>query len=171
MFLKGIKRKSAQKYISKALKASVTPDSGKITSLAILVDASKYQEFPFLKELSTVFKIKPESIAILYYHPNKKIAVQFSDTFFTDSDLRFNGNVKNEVVNSFINTQYDGLINFYSEENLLLNLVSVQSKAKYKIGFSGTNEAFNDLSIATELGNITEFTFELKKYLSILNKI
>ena len=60
---------------------------------------------------------------------------------------------------------------YYSEDKLMLNLVAVQSKAKFKIGFSGINELINDLSIATDIENIKEFTFELKKYLSILNKI
>jgi len=171
MFFKGIKKKSAQKYITNSLKTIVTPTIGKIINLAILIDASKYDEFPFLNEISTVFGVKPESISVLYYHPDKKIAQQFPEAMFTDADLGFSGMLKKHSVSSFINTSYDGLLNFYKEDKLLLNLVAVQSKAKFKIGFSGVNEAINDLSIATELDNINEFTFELKKYLSILNKI
>lgn len=171
MFFKGIKRKSAQKYISNSLKTMVTPANGKIVSLAILVDASKYKEFPFLNEISTIFGVKPEFISVLYYHPDKKIAKQFPEIMFTDTDLSFKGVLKNKSVSSFINTSYDGLLSFYKENELLLNLVAVQSKAKFKIGFSGANEAINDLSIATELEDIETFTFELKKYLSILNKI
>jgi len=171
MFFKGIKNKSAQKYIANSLKTIDTPANGKINNLAILVDASTYNEFPFLSEISSVFGIKPESIVVLYYHPDKMIAQQSPEKMFTDADLGFRGLVKNHSVSSFINTAYDGLLCFYSEDKLMLNLVAVQSKAKFKIGFSGAHEAINDLSIATTLDNIKEFTFELKKYLSILNKI
>jgi uncharacterized protein YkvS len=90
---------------------------------------------------------------------------------FTDNNLGFGGMIKNDVVLSFIEKPYDGLLCYYNENRLMLNLVAVQSKAKFKIGFSGINELINDLSIATDLENIKEFTFELKKYLSILNKI
>jgi len=171
MFFKGIKRKSAQKYITKSLKTVVSPAKGKVMNVAILIDASKYLEFPFFNEMSTVFGIKTEAIEVLYYHPDKKVAQQYPEAMYTDADLGFNGVIKNESVSGFINTTYDALLSFYKEDALLLNLVAVQSKAKFKIGFSGTNEAINDLSIATELDNIDEFTFELKKYLSILNKI
>jgi len=171
MFFKGIKRKSAQKYIANSLKTMVTPARGKITNLAILVDASKYDNFPFLNEISVVFGIKPEAITVLYYHPDKKIAQEFPEAMFTDADLGFRGALKNDSVSSFINKTYDGLLSFYKEDKLVLNLVAVQSKAKFKIGFSGANEVINDLSIATELDDIKTFTFELKKYLSILNKI
>lgn len=171
MFFKGIKRKSAQKYITSSLKTRATPANGKIFSLAILVDASKYNEFPFLNEISAVFGIKPESISILYYHQDKNIAKKFPETMFTDADLGFKGSIKNKSATEFINTPYDGLLSFWKEDKLLLSLAAVQSKAKFKIGFSGANDAINDLSITTELDDIKTFTFELKKYLSILNKI
>jgi len=171
MFFKGIKRKSAQKYISKSLKANVDKQGGKIKNLAVLVDATVFSDFPFLNELAEVFGISKESIAILYYHSDKKVAEQFSGDVFTDVELGFNASIKNESVTSFVNKEYDGLLNFYDEDKLMLNLVSVKSKAKFKIGFSGINEGVNDFSVATGLNNISVFTFELKKYLSILNKI
>jgi len=90
---------------------------------------------------------------------------------YSDSNLGFGGVIKNDIVLSFTQKPYDGLLCYYSEDKLMLNLVAVQSKAKFKIGFSGINELINDLSIATDIENIKEFTFELKKYLSILNKI
>ena len=171
MFFKGIKRKSAQKHIIKALKTNEVKHGGKIKSLAILVDATVYKDFPFFNELTEVFGISKGSIEVLYYHSDKKVAEQFSETIYTSSQLGFNGVVKNDDVVHFIEKSYDALLNFYNEDNLMLNLVSAKSKAKFKIGFTGVKEGLNDFSIATELNNISVFTFELKKYLSILNKI
>lgn len=143
----------------------------KISSIAILVDGAKYQDFPFLTEISSLFNINKGAIQILYFTPDKNIAKQYNETMYCENDLGFRGRFKNEAVNTFINIKKDALLNFYSEDNLLLNLVAVQSKAKFKIGFSGVNELINDLSIATSLENIKEFTFEVNKYLSILKKI
>jgi len=171
MFLKGIKKKSAQKYITKALKVNVNNQGGKIKNLAVLVDASIYPDFPFFNELAEVFDVAKESIVILYYHPEKKVAEQFSGTIYTDTQLGFNAVIQNESVLHFVEKDYDALLNFYNEDNLMLNLVSAKSKAKFKIGFSGAKEGINDFSVVTELNNISVFTFELKKYLSILNKI
>lgn len=171
MFFKGIKRKSAQKHIAKAVKYSKIRHGGKIKSLAVLIDATVYQDFPFLNELAEVFGISKESIEVLYYHPNKKVAEQFSEAMYTSAQLGFNGVIKNDEVHLFIAKNYDALLNFYNENNLMLNLVSAKSKAKFKIGFTGVKEGLNDFSVATELNNISVFTFELKKYLSILNKI
>jgi len=171
MFLKGIKKKSAQKYITKALKTTVRNQGGKIKNLAVLVDATVFPEFSFLNELAEIFGIQKESIALLYYHPDKKVAEQFSEAVYTDTQLGFNAVIKNESVVHFVEKDYDALLNFYNKDNLMLNLVSAKSKAKFKIGFSEVKEGVNDFSIATELNNISVFTFELKKYLSILNKI
>ena len=171
MFFKVIKQNSAQKYIAKSLETSAIPSVGKINSLAILVDGTKYKVFPFLKEINQLFGVKPELIDVLYYHSDKKVSDEFSDNMFTDTDLGFNAKFKNQVVTNFIDKPYDGLLCYFNNENVLLNLVAVQSKAKFKIGFSGACEGINNLSISTELDNISEFTFELKKYLSILNKI
>ena len=76
-------------------------------NLAILVDASKYDEFPFLNEISTVFGIKPESIVVLYYHPDKKIALKFPEKIFTDTDLGFRGVLKNKSVSEYVNVLSD----------------------------------------------------------------
>jgi len=171
MFFKGFKIKSAQKYISNSLKESRIPSAEKITNLAILVDGSVYHDFPFLKEISTVFGVSEASIDMLYYTPDKDIAKQHPEKMYADKDLGFGAIVKNELVTGFINKTYDGLLCYFNDDKLLLNLVAVQSKARFKIGFLGNNQLINDLSIATELGNIKEFTFELNKYLSILKKI
>ena len=171
MFLKGIKRKSAQKYITKALKQNSIVTSSKIHSLGVLVDATVFTKFPYVDEIATVFGISKELIEILYYHPNKKISEEIGGAIYTHTNLGLKGAIRNDIAANFINTEFDALLNFYDKNDLLLNLVAVRSKAKFKIGFSGINEQINDFSIATELSNISVFTFELKKYLSILNKI
>lgn len=171
MFLKGIKRKSAQKYLIKQLQEKRVVDQSKIKTIGVLVDATVFTSFPFLIEVAEVFSVPKESIVLLYYHPDKKIAETFTEVIFTDNNLGFNGQLNNTNANEFLTERFDVLLNFYNEDKQLLNLAAVQSKAKYKIGFTGVHEQINDLCVVTELSDIKTFTFELKKYLSILNKI
>ena len=74
MFLKGIKRKSAQKYLIKQLQEKRVVDQSKIKTIGVLVDATVFESFPFLNELAEVFGVSTESISLLYYHPDKKVA-------------------------------------------------------------------------------------------------
>ncbi len=171
MFFKGIKRKSAQKYLVKHFKNQRLSASGKINDLAILVDASIYGEFPFLSEIGEVFNVSPDSIQLFYYTSDKKMAKQYPEKMFTDNDLGFGAVIKNEALTHFLNKPFDGLLCYFNHDVLMLNLATAQSKAKFKIGFSGINKYLCDFSVGTKLYNIKEFTFELKKYLSILKKI
>ena len=171
MFLTGIKRKSAKKYIIKELAKPKVLNSDKIRTIGVLVDATVFECFPYLDELSEVFQIDKNNIEVLYYLPNKKEAKFFEERVYSNSTLGFGGRIKSVDANNFIDTEFDSLINFYDEDKLLLNLVSVSSKAKFKIGFSSINNKINDFSVATAVSNITDFTLELKKYLIILKKI
>ncbi len=171
MFLKGIKRKLAQKYINKHCVANREIDQQKIKTLGVLIDARVFKEFPFTNELATLFDVPKSAITLLYYQPNKQLAKEVEESVFTDNALAFNGQVKGDAVLSFINKEFDALLNFHDENQLLLNLVSVHSKAKFKIGFSVNNAVLNDFTVAAKLTDIEIVIIELKKYLSILNKI
>jgi uncharacterized protein YkvS len=171
MFLKGIKRKSAQKYLIKQLQEKRVVDQSKIKTIGVLVDATVFESFPFLNELAKVFGVSTESISLLYYHSDKKVAETFTEPIFSDNNLGFKGQLNNPIAHEFLSTDFDALLNFYNEDKQLLNIAAVQSNAKYKIGFNGVHEQINDLCVVTELSDIKTFTFELQKYLSILNKI
>ena len=103
--------------------------------------------------------------------PNKKQAKLFEGPVYSDADLGFRGSVKSEEVSDFVATKFDALINFYDEDKLMLNLISVLSVSRFKIGFSSINIKINDFSVATSVNDIAGFTTELKKYLILLNKI
>ncbi|MFD0962777.1 DUF6913 domain-containing protein [Pseudofulvibacter geojedonensis] len=171
MFLKGFKQKSAKKILDKQLRISREISKQKIKTIGVLVDATVISEFSYFKELATLFEIPKANIELLYYHPNKKEALLIGDNAVHDGVLGFGGKLNHEIANKFLGTSFDALLNYYPEDKLLLNLLSVRSKAKFKIGFVGTNELMNDLAIKTSISNIDVFTKELKKYLPILNQI
>jgi hypothetical protein len=74
-------------------------------------------------------------------------------------------------VNDFINEKFDLLINYYDVEKALLLLITRNSQANIKVGFSTIDKRLNYLIIDTKIENHAIFTHELFKYLKILNKI
>jgi hypothetical protein len=74
-------------------------------------------------------------------------------------------------VKDFIAQKFDLLINYYDTEKSALLLVSNQSKASFKVGFSSIDKKLNHFMIDTNAENYQIFIEELFKYLKILNKI
>jgi hypothetical protein len=63
------------------------------------------------------------------------------------------------------------LVNYYDESNLLLNLMSIKTRARLKVGFKQVGPEFNDLMLDTPLSNFKTFKTELKKYLGVLKEL
>ena len=85
MFLKGIKRKLAQKYINKHSNATREINQNKIKTLGVLVDATLFHEFPFINDLSKLFNVSKSEISLLYYHPSTKQAKEMNVPVFTSN--------------------------------------------------------------------------------------
>ena len=63
------------------------------------------------------------------------------------------------------------LVNYYTQENLMLQLMSVKTKARVRVGFVEVDEQYNDLILASPMKDFKTFKQELKKYLRVLNEI
>ena len=171
MFLKSIKRKSVEKRILNLVKQKREIPKTKIKTVGILIDGTQFTDFTFVKEFASLFKVASDSISLLYYYPDKKESEKIAGPVFTDAGLGMGAKFKDMHVKEFINAPFDALINYYNEDSLLLNLVAAESKATFKIGFTGLTQHINDFAVTTEPKNIGVFTAELKKYLPILNKL
>jgi hypothetical protein len=90
---------------------------------------------------------------------------------YDGTDLGWNGTIKDANLKTFINTDFDLLISYYTEDNILLKLLTTASKSKFKVGILQEDERINDLIIKTELNDFKTFKIELEKYLKILNKL
>ena len=90
---------------------------------------------------------------------------------FQTRSKQVKGKIENGYALEFLSREYDLLINYYTEEKLLLQLMTLKAKSRIKVGFGGVDEKLNDLIIKTSLGDFKTFKAELKKYLVILNEI
>ncbi|XKX05763.1 hypothetical protein R8G61_00085 [Tenacibaculum maritimum] len=72
---------------------------------------------------------------------------------------------------SFVKKDYDVLINCTSQSNLYLNMLTLLSQAKFKIGFADIDDRLFDLIITDGTFDTSIFNKEIHKYLTILKKI
>ncbi|WP_419211739.1 DUF6913 domain-containing protein [Maribacter sp. X9] len=177
MFLKGITDKFKQKSGRKLLKqllvkpVSVAHESKGIRSLGCIVDLDRFEKsevfFQFLEE----FSLRPNAVKIIGYKRFYDKNSPYSTPVFSDKDLGWNGEIENSYALEFLGREYDLLVNYYNEDNLLLNLMSAKTKARIKVGFKDIGPEYNDLIMDMPLGDFQTFKKELKKYLGIFKEI
>ncbi len=167
------KRKSAFKFLKKELSQPLTraERSSGISSVGCLVDLDKFENANLFYDLVEEFGLRPNAIKIIGYKKFYDSNSPYSAPVFSDDDLGWKGNIDNSYVLEFLNKEYDMLVNYYAEENLLLQLVNVKAKARIRVGFKEIDAVNNDLILDVPMDNFKLFKLELKKYLKVLNEI
>ncbi len=177
MFLKAFKdkfkHKSALKFLNEALKKpeSVTKRKNGITSIGCIVDLDTYDGANTFYEFQDEFKLRPNAVKIIGYKSFYDNNSPYATPVFSDKDLGWKGNIENSYVLEFLSREYDLLINYYNEQNLLMQLLTVKTKARIKVGFPDIDKNLNDLILGTPIKDFKAFKKELKKYLLVLNEI
>ena len=172
MFLKGFKEKSNRKYLNAILTSrQIDVSDTKIESLGIIFCIDEIDDFEIFRALALSINVRPNKLKVIAYTSNIKDAPNSWDTYFHPKDFGWSGKIKNIELQSFLDTKFDALISYYSEDILELKLLTAASKAKFKIGTLQTDKRLNDLIIKTSLKQFNIFKKELIKYLQILNKI
>ena len=167
------KYKSGLKFLSEELKKpfpEIKRTKG-ITSIACLVDLDHFEDANLFYEFLEEFGLRPNAIKIIGYKNYYDKNSPYATPVFSDKDLGWNGTIENSYVLEFLSREYDLLVNYYTEENLLLQLMSVKTRARIRVGFVEVDEQYNDLILATPMKDFNTFKQELKKYLKVLNEI
>ncbi|MFT6370281.1 MAG: hypothetical protein ACJAUQ_001314 [Maribacter sp.] len=177
MFLKGIKdkfkQKSGRKFIKRALQKPTLASTrkGGISKVGFIVDVDKFDKVDLFYEFLEAFKLQPNAVKIIGYKNYYDKNSPYATPVFSDKDLGWNGDIENSYALEFLNREYDVLVNYYDESNLLLNLMSIKTKARLKVGFKKVGPEFNDLMLDTPISNFNTFKTELKKYLSAIKEV
>lgn len=172
MILKAFKEKSNKKYLNKMLSnRKIYIDDSKLDSLGVILNVDELADFELFRTLAKDLNVHPNRLKVIAYSANKKDEFNSWDLCFNPDDFGWNGAIKNVELEAFLNTNFDALVSYYTNEDLELKLLTVASKAKFKIGIMQTDIRLNDLIIKTQLKEFEVFSGELLKYLMILNKI
>ncbi|WP_452603363.1 DUF6913 domain-containing protein [Pontimicrobium sp. MEBiC06410] len=173
MILKGFKEKSNKKYINKTVSERVVVTSkSKVQHVGILVNNNEPVDYKWFNTIKDVLNITNNAIEVIAFtNDKKKDESNALISTYDVSDLGWNGTIKDTKLKTFINTNFDLLISYYTDNNTPLKLLTTASKAKFKVGILQEDERINDLIIKTELNDFKTFKIELEKYLKILNKL
>ncbi|RKN81514.1 DUF6913 domain-containing protein [Ulvibacterium marinum] len=167
------KHKSAVKFLKEEMDkpAPVVNRSSGITSVGCIVDLDKFDKAEMFFELVEEYKLRPNAVKIIGYKSYYDKNSPYSTPVFSDKDLGWNGNIENSYALEFLSREYDLLINYFDEENLLIQLMSIKTKARVRVGFKTVDQSFNDIILNLPLKDFKTFKMELKKYLGVLNEI
>lgn len=172
MFLSKLKDFFTKKIVKKRL-VNVAPfnSNGAIKKVGIIIDETYFfEKDDFIKQLA-FFGIDTISISLLIFK-NKIIKNEILNHItFSFNDLSWSGKIENTFVNEFIKEEFDLLISYYDTEKAPLLLVTNNSKANFKVGFSSVDKRLNHFMIDSNAENYKVFIDELFKYLKILNKL
>jgi hypothetical protein len=142
-----------------------------ITTVGLIVDETYFSNTAGLVEQLISQGIEKDKITVLIYKDKIKSKELIDSPFLALKNISFTGEInKNEVID-FLETPFDLLINYYDVNKYALVLLSVQSKANFKVGFDTVDKRVNHFILKTLVDQYEMFTLELFKYLKILNKI
>lgn len=172
MILKAFKEKSNKKYLNKMLsERKVYVDGSKLESLGVILNVDELVDFELFRKLAKDLNIHSNRLKIIAYSAKKKEAFNSWDLCINPNDFGWSGSIKNVELQAFLDTKFDALISYYTHKDLELKLITVASKAPFKIGIMQTDTRLNDLIIKSQVKEFEVFSGELLKYLMILNKI
>ncbi|WP_452218406.1 DUF6913 domain-containing protein [Lacinutrix undariae] len=172
MFLSAFKEKSNQKYINKLLTDRTrTVNKCKVQTVGVVLNFTEFTDVEVFKSFFKTLNISETAIEIVAFVDKEKDEHKLWGTFFTPKDFGWKGSFKNNELKTFLNKDFDALICFYKQDITLLNVMAAASKANFKIGLSGVDDRLYDLMIDVKPEEVSVFNKELKKYLTILNKL
>jgi len=177
MFLKSltekIKFKAGKKALKQGLKESsrlVSPNKG-ISSIGCIVDLDEVTDTAQFYEFIEEFSLRSNAVQIIGYKKHHDKNSPYTTAIFTDKDLGWGGKIENSHVSEFLGREYDLLVNYYTKDKLLLQLMTIKAKTKLKVGFGEVDKNLNDLILNIPIKDFQTFKKELAKYLRVLNAI
>jgi hypothetical protein len=173
MIFTGFKRKTNQlfikNHINDFLKKETENRQPKIKNVLVFVDdVSEIGDIK--KEIFQELKIEENQLEIVVYQ-QKTVKNIVDCLIISPENFGWYGKLKQEKFPFSLTKKYDLLINYSKVDHFYLNLLSLQMKISFKIGFSHFDNRFYNFLVNCDSDNITIFTNEIKKYLTILNKL
>ncbi len=127
----------------------------------------------FVKVLKGDYGVRNVSSLALYSENEEPFFLQskLSFDFFLPSDLNWKREPLKPVCSTFVQEEFDLLIDLTEDFNIPLRNLLLKSKAKFKVGrYSEENQTFYDLMINAEGANFSEFTQESLRYLTMIHE-
>lgn len=168
-----LKTKSLEKFYNKNIvkdrQTLGSSSNSKAKEVLLLFEEDELLE-KTIKEVSKILQVPLKNITTLGYKNSEKNK-EVLENYFTNKDIGYRAKIKSQELKSKIEKPYDILISYCQEPTLYSKLVVLLSQSKFKISFAEIDDRLFDLVISEPNFNTTVFHQEIKKYLTILQKI
>ena len=166
------KNRFVQRAFEKELKLSPvsrTPDTKKVIHVGVLACDTYSSSFDIAECIKGVVG-SVRNVHVFSYRKFEK-SDKKSYKHFTEKDFSWQAKVIDVSLEGFLDIPFDLLIGYFDTKQLYLEFATLRSKAAFKIGFAGVNDALFDLVIVEKPENIQRFSVEINKYLGLLQKV
>jgi len=173
MIFTGFKRKTNQIFIKNHihgfLKKEAEKTQSKVKNILIFVEDDT-EISTIKKELIKQFKINESQLEIVVYQ-QKTSKIEAEYPTISPKNFGYYGKLKQEKFPFNLTKKYDLLINYSKVDSLYLNLLLLQMNISFRTGYSFFDDRFYNLLVNCDTTNVAIYTNEIKKYLTILNKL
>lgn len=152
MFRKRIVEKALTELSHRTM---VKPES--VRSVACLIDLNILVDMDLDSYIKELFQIQKNSITAIYYAPKSSKDLTLYSPQFNNRHLHWDGTLLHPMKKKVLSKKYDLLFNFFSKDNLVLQSISSQIKAGFRVGYVTVDHRLNDLMLGAENNTADQF--------------
>ena len=137
-----------------------------ILKVGCIIDTNLDVDYFQILELIEKIGLKQKDVKIISYS-DTAFNDPFSKMRISKDSINFYGKIVSADANEFISYDYDLLINYFGD-NEILTLISSKTNSNFRVGYSESNKNINDIMFSNFFNNFEKFSNELIKYLKFL---
>ena len=141
-----------------------------IKTIGCIVDPMFPVDVNNFNKLAFKIGLKEKDLKIITFQEDDNGFNIFSNMNITPSSISFTGDIKGNDSLEFISYEFDLLINFFNDNNIL-TLLSSKVKAKFRVGFDSVDSKLNALIFSKKIKKFNDFEVEFVKYLKLIKWI
>lgn len=137
-----------------------------ILKVGCIIDTNLDIDYFQILELIEKIGLKQKDVKIISYS-DTAFNDPFSKMRISKGSVNFYGKIVSADANEFISYDYDLLINYFGD-NDILTLISSKTNSNFRVGYSESNNNINDIIFSNFFNDFEKFSNELIKYLKFL---
>ena len=152
MFRKRVVEKALNELSNRMM---VRPES--VRTVACLIDISILENMDLNHHLKELFQIQKNRVTTIYYSPKPSKELTLFSPQFNNRHLHWDGTLLHPMKKKVLSKKYDLLFNFFVKDNLVLQSISSQIKAGFRVGYVTVDHRLNDLMLGEENNTADQF--------------
>ena len=164
MFRKRVVEKALTELSQRTM---VKPES--VRSVVCLIDLNILVGMDLDLYINELFHIQKNRITTIYYAPKSSKDLSLYHPQFNNRHLHWDGTLLHPMKKKVLSKKYDLLFNFFLKDNFILQSISSQIKAGFRVGYVTADHRLNDLMLGEENKTAEQFFNTFKTFFSKIN--